>query len=45
VALPPAEFCDILHPVFEEDEIKLIVVGGVLGALGGAAQQLVTMQL
>jgi uncharacterized membrane protein YheB (UPF0754 family) len=33
--LPPDEFEGVLHPVFEEDEIKLIVVGGCLGALGG----------
>ena len=36
--LPPAEFEGVLHPVFEEDEIKLIFVGGVLGALVGLAQ-------
>ena len=36
--LPPAEFEGVLHPVFEEDEIKLIFVGGVLVALVGLAQ-------
>ena len=36
--LPPDEFEGVLHPVFEEDEIKLIVVGGCLGALVGFAQ-------
>ncbi len=30
-ALPPDEFEGVLHPVFKEDEIKLIVVGGLLG--------------
>ena len=34
----PDEFEGVLHPVFEEDEIKLIVVGGCLGALVGFAQ-------
>jgi hypothetical protein len=29
-----------LHPVFAEDEIKLIVIGGCLGALVGLAQYL-----
>lgn len=38
--LSPAEFEDLLHPVFQEDEITLIIVGGVLGAVVGLAQQL-----
>ena len=37
-ALPPDEFEGVLHPVFEEDEIKLIVIGGLLGAVVGFAQ-------
>lgn len=36
--LPPDEFEGVLHPVFEEDEIKLIVVGGLLGCVVGFAQ-------
>lgn len=28
----------VLHPVFEEDEWTLILVGGALGAIAGAAQ-------
>ena len=36
--LPGKDFERVLHPVFEQDEIKLIVVGGVLGALTGVAQ-------
>lgn len=36
--LPSRDFERVLHPAFEEDEIKLIVVGGVLGALAGFAQ-------
>lgn len=41
MALPPEQFERVLHPVFEQDEIKLIVVGGVLGALVGVFQALV----
>ena len=36
--LPSREFQDLLRPCFQEDEIKLIVVGGVLGFLAGFAQ-------
>jgi len=36
--LSPTEFEDLLHPVFQEDEIILIVVGGILGAAAGLAQ-------
>lgn len=36
--LPPAEFEGVLHPAFEEDEIQLIALGGVLGALVGILQ-------
>jgi len=36
--LTPTEFEDLLHPVFQEDEITLIVTGGVLGAAAGIAQ-------
>ena len=38
VALSSAEFQDLLRPCFQEDEIKLIVVGAVLGFLAGLAQ-------
>lgn len=34
-----SEFEDLLHPVFQEDEITLIIVGGVLGAAVGFVQQ------
>ena len=37
-ALPPWEFAGFLHPIFEEDEWKLITVGAVLGGLAGLAQ-------
>ena len=36
--LSPTEFEDLLHPVFQEDEIILIAAGGVLGALAGLGQ-------
>jgi uncharacterized membrane protein YheB (UPF0754 family) len=38
VALKPIEFERLLHPVFEEDEWKLIVMGGVLGVVIGVIQ-------
>jgi hypothetical protein len=28
----------VLHPAFEEDEIQLIILGGVLGAIVGFIQ-------
>lgn len=37
-ALPPEEFEAVLHPAFEEDEMTLIFVGGVLGLLVGVVQ-------
>ncbi len=37
-ALSPAEFQQLLRPCFQEDEIKLILVGGGLGFLAGLAQ-------
>ena len=36
--LSPTDFEDLLHPVFQEDEITLIMTGGVLGLLAGGAQ-------
>jgi len=36
--LSPSEFENLLHPVFKEDEIVLIVVGGVLGFITGMMQ-------
>jgi uncharacterized membrane protein YheB (UPF0754 family) len=36
--LPVQDFHDLLHPVVEEDEWKLIVVGGVLGFVAGIIQ-------
>jgi len=37
-ALPSKEFQDLLRPCFQEDELKLILIGGVLGAGAGALQ-------
>lgn len=36
--LTPNEFEDMLHPVFQEDEVTLIATGGVLGLLAGGLQ-------
>jgi hypothetical protein len=36
--LTPQEFEQVLHPIFQEDELTLILAGGVLGALAGALQ-------
>eukprot|EP00937_MAST-01D_sp_MAST-1D-sp2_P002090 g2090.t1 len=40
-ALSSREFEGVLHPVFEEDEIKLILVGAALGFAVGCFQQFV----
>ena len=37
-ALPSEDFQNLLRPCFQEDEIKLILIGGVLGALAGLGQ-------
>ena len=37
-ALPPADFEDILHSVFKEDEWKLFALGGIMGLAIGVAQ-------
>ncbi len=37
-ALRPSEFQDILRPAFREEEVRLMFVGGVFGALAGLAQ-------
>lgn len=36
--LPPADFQQLLRPCFKEDEMKLILVGAVLGGLAGLLQ-------
>ena len=37
-ALPVDQFEGVLHPIFEEDEIKLIVIGAMLGLMVGIFQ-------
>lgn len=37
-SLPSVEFQNLLRPCFQEDELKLIMIGGVLGAMAGTAQ-------
>jgi uncharacterized membrane protein YheB (UPF0754 family) len=39
--LPPDEFEGVLHPVFQEDEFTLILLGGILGLLAGGLQVVV----
>jgi len=39
--LPPEQFEGVLHPAFEEDEIQLILLGGLLGMVVGALQLLI----
>jgi hypothetical protein len=34
-----AKFERVLHPIFEEDELTLILAGGFLGFLAGLIQQ------
>lgn len=36
--LPSNEFQDLLRPCFQEDELKLIIIGGLLGAAAGLLQ-------
>ena len=38
-AMSPAKFERVLHPIFEEDELTLIIAGGVLGFIAGLVQQ------
>lgn len=37
--LPPKDFVGTLRPVFQQDEIKLIIVGAFLGMLIGFLQE------
>jgi len=37
-ALPASDFEQLLHPVFQEDEWKLVLMGGVLGVVIGCVQ-------
>jgi uncharacterized membrane protein YheB (UPF0754 family) len=38
-AMSPAKFERVLHPIFEQDELTLIVAGGALGLAAGLIQQ------
>jgi hypothetical protein len=40
IALSSEEFQDLLRPCFQEDEIKLILVGAFLGLAAGVCQLL-----
>ena len=40
--MTPREFERVLHPIFEQDELTLIVSGAVLGAIAGFIQQVYT---
>mmetsp|Transcript_468 Transcript_468/g.649 ORF Transcript_468/g.649 Transcript_468/m.649 type:complete len:469 (-) Transcript_468:162-1568(-) len=44
-ALPSKDFEQVLHPVFQEDEIKLILVGAFLGICVGSAQMAISLAL
>ena len=43
--LPPNEFVDFLRPVFQEDELKLIIVGAILGMGAGMQWDKVNMSM
>ena len=42
--MSPAEFERVLHPIFEQDELTLIISGAVLGAIAGYIQQVNTVK-
>ncbi|WP_323750895.1 hypothetical protein [Marinobacter sp.] len=44
-ALRPEEFQDILRPAFREEELQLMIVGGIFGAAAGLVQLLGTTYL
>lgn len=44
-ALPAQDFERVLHPVFEEDELKLILVGTFLGVVVGFLQMIVSFAI
>jgi len=41
--MSPIEFERVLHPIFEEDEMTLVLAGAVLGAIAGYVQQVTTV--
>ncbi|MFC4942501.1 DUF445 domain-containing protein [Pseudonocardia sp. GCM10023141] len=44
LALTPVEYEGVLRPAFQQDEWKLILVGGILGALVGELQVLLLLE-
>lgn len=44
-AMPPEDFQGLLRPCFQEDELKLILVGAALGLLAGWAQAVLVFGL
>ena len=42
--MTPQEFECVLHPIFEQDELTLIISGAVLGAIAGYLQQIGTVK-
>jgi len=42
MAMTSTQFERVLHPIFEEDELTLILAGGGLGFLAGLVQQLIS---
>jgi len=42
MAMTSAQFERVLHPIFEEDEMTLIISGGALGFVAGLVQQLLS---
>lgn len=43
--LTAAEFEQVLHPIFQEDELTLVVAGAVLGAIAGGLQMALNVWL
>jgi uncharacterized membrane protein YheB (UPF0754 family) len=43
--LSPAEFEQVLHPIFQADEMILIVAGGVLGFMAGGLQWWINVEI
>ena len=43
--MTPKEFERVLHPIFEEDEMTVIISGAVLGAIAGFLQQIYTVAI
>lgn len=41
-SIPSEEFVGFLRPVFQEDELKLILIGAFLGSIAGAVQYLIS---